>query len=314
LHDLENSHKFRPTFILSDRSTLPDELRSLQDSADFLSTFNGWITKRTFVLYAHFLADQLREYWRSLSLVISNQRFLVILDGHSSRFTIEVIQFLDDEGVDVIVLPTHCTHVLQPFDVGIPSPLKAYLAQFFHKSDLMITEEATLELANNFVMPHWVAGKQKVLFQAFIWAWDTATTVHNIASAFKKAGIIPLDIEAPLQNPSTRQSRPDELFPDPPDSLEIMNITFLISSDRFAVLAARSHRLFTNKDPVTEAKKQCRRLVCSSCPEGRFLASSSQFLWRKKCVTSADGMFQRPRIMVHRWNGFSPEFMWRTDV
>ena len=44
-------------------------------------------------------------------------RHLIILDGHKSHVTLEVIQKTKYHGVDVISLPSHISHALQPLDV-----------------------------------------------------------------------------------------------------------------------------------------------------------------------------------------------------
>jgi hypothetical protein len=31
---------------------------------------------------------------------------------------------LDNAGIDVLILPPHSTHIMQPFDVSLASPLK----------------------------------------------------------------------------------------------------------------------------------------------------------------------------------------------
>jgi hypothetical protein len=78
---------------------------------------------------------------------------LLVLHGHSSRFILEAIHFLENKGIDVFFLPAHCTPILRPFNGAIASPLKIYLARFFQESELTITEDATFELANSFVSP-----------------------------------------------------------------------------------------------------------------------------------------------------------------
>jgi hypothetical protein len=42
---------------------------------------------------------------------------LLLLDGHTSRWTFEAMIALQGAGLDVVILTTYCTHVLQPFDV-----------------------------------------------------------------------------------------------------------------------------------------------------------------------------------------------------
>lgn len=55
-------------------------------------------------------------------------RRLLIMDGHSSHITANIITFCMDKSIDILVLPSHTSHVLQPLDVGVFSPLKRALA------------------------------------------------------------------------------------------------------------------------------------------------------------------------------------------
>lgn len=40
--------------------------------------------------------------------------------------------------IDLLVLPGHCTHILQPFDVAVAGPLKTYLKIELSKIDFQI--------------------------------------------------------------------------------------------------------------------------------------------------------------------------------
>jgi hypothetical protein len=42
---------------------------------------------------------------------LANERFLLVIDDQSSRYSFEAINLLFDHEVDVPVLPFHCTHV-----------------------------------------------------------------------------------------------------------------------------------------------------------------------------------------------------------
>jgi hypothetical protein len=162
--------QFRLTFILPDATRLPEDLRCLQNEAYFISTANGWMTKQAFLISAHFLVDELQEYRRNLPLAIADQRCLLVLDGHSSRFTVEASAFLNEEGVDVLILPSHCTHVLQAFDVCIASPLKTRLAHLCEKADLTLTEEDALRLSESLSNLHFLAEKRQRLVRALLLA------------------------------------------------------------------------------------------------------------------------------------------------
>jgi hypothetical protein len=52
---------------------------------------------------------------------------LLILDGHGSHVTIKVIEQKKDFGLNMITLPTHTSHALQPLDVSCFKPFKIAL-------------------------------------------------------------------------------------------------------------------------------------------------------------------------------------------
>jgi hypothetical protein len=51
-------------------------------------------------------------------------RHLFILDGHGSHVTLEAIQQSKKFGFDMIILPSHTSHALQPLDVACIKPFK----------------------------------------------------------------------------------------------------------------------------------------------------------------------------------------------
>lgn len=44
---------------------------------------------------------------------------LLVLDGHGSHITINVIEFAKSNGIHLLCLPSHTSHILQPLDVGV---------------------------------------------------------------------------------------------------------------------------------------------------------------------------------------------------
>lgn len=54
---------------------------------------------------------------------------LLIIDGHGSHHTYEFIQYATDNNISIFGLPSHCTHLLQPLDVVIFSPIKHYYSE-----------------------------------------------------------------------------------------------------------------------------------------------------------------------------------------
>jgi hypothetical protein len=50
------------------------------------------------------------------------------MDSYGSHITASFISFCMDNAVDFLILPPHCSHALQPLDVGVFSSLKRALA------------------------------------------------------------------------------------------------------------------------------------------------------------------------------------------
>jgi hypothetical protein len=49
---------------------------------------------------------------------------LLVMDGHGSHITANVIAFCIRHAIDLLILPPHTSHTLQPLDVSVFSPLK----------------------------------------------------------------------------------------------------------------------------------------------------------------------------------------------
>ena len=60
-----------------------------------------------------------------LSNIPPSQPVLLIMDGHSSHVSIDVIQLARDTGIHLLCVPTHTTHILQPLDIGVFKSFKS---------------------------------------------------------------------------------------------------------------------------------------------------------------------------------------------
>ena len=54
---------------------------------------------------------------------------LLVVDGHGSHITAPFMRFCMDHGILVLLLPPHSSHLTQPLDVGIFSPLKRRMSE-----------------------------------------------------------------------------------------------------------------------------------------------------------------------------------------
>jgi hypothetical protein len=304
--------KFLPTFILPGHKTLPGDLADFCNHACFISSESGWMTQRCFLLYAHFLIHELKVYCENLPVHLIGQRLLLILDGHTSRWSFEAIALLRDVGIDVLVLPAHCTHVLQAFDVSIAAPLKTRLAELCQTLLLTLSRTEFNELICTQSEPHWLADKRRILFRAFLYAWDEVATERNILSGFRTTGIAPLDVTVPLSNSNTRKICPNEVFEVPADAPEELNCCLVTRDETLQFLSEKPKRMFPEKEErVVDQFSQWEQMIMLPNKSGMFLSAPIAFLWNRrlqpKRFDSDDG---HPKIFVYKRTTATNDLPW----
>ena len=102
---------------------------------------------------------------------------LLLLDGHTSHISIEFIKFCEQMKIIALCLPPHSTHLLQPLDVGVFSPLnKTYKKLVSANSRYGAMNVTKIEFLDHI---------QKARKQAMM------TT--NVMGGWRGAGLIPYD-------------------------------------------------------------------------------------------------------------------------
>ena len=82
----------------------------------------AWITSYLFSAWiSHFITNI-----RQVDAISSSERHLLVLDGHESHITLEVATLARDAGLDILTLPSHTSHTMQPLDVSVFGPFKKY--------------------------------------------------------------------------------------------------------------------------------------------------------------------------------------------
>ena len=86
---------------------------------------NVWMTKWLFHSWiSHFIGSL-----RKTTKIDEENIHLFVLDGHNSHVTLEVVTSTMNSGLDIISLPSHTSHVLQPLDVSYFKPFKSAFRQ-----------------------------------------------------------------------------------------------------------------------------------------------------------------------------------------
>jgi hypothetical protein len=124
--------------------------------------------------------------------IFPSNHHLLILDGHGSHVNLEVIEQAQQFGLDMITLPSHTSHVLQPLDVSYFKPFKTTLNNNYYYS----------MVSNNYKEPN------KIIFANWVdKALNAALSKRNLKNGFKVIGIWPF-------NPKVMDGRtkPSELY------------------------------------------------------------------------------------------------------
>lgn len=83
-----------------------------------LASKSGWMTTEAFKeVLSHFI-----KFMR----VSRESPGLLTMDNHISHVSAEVVQMAKDHGVVIITFPPHCSHRLQPLDLSVYGPFKAF--------------------------------------------------------------------------------------------------------------------------------------------------------------------------------------------
>ena len=148
------------------------------DEVYFVASANGWTCKSLGLQWLQKVFDP------ATKVKAGRSKRLLIVDGHSSHVNMEFINWADQNGIIIHILPAHTTHRLQPLDVGLFSPLStAYSNQL---NSLMHKGLGIVSMTKRFFYP---------LFRD---AYRAFFIKKSILHAFEKPGIFPVDPEKVL--------------------------------------------------------------------------------------------------------------------
>ena len=130
---------------------------------------NGWIDTELFHLW---LSKHIIKY------AVSSRPLLLVLDGHSTHYQPETVQFAKQNGIIMFCLPPDTTHVSQPLDTCVFRPLKKYWNDGVH-AFLSRNPGKTITKYN--------------ISSLLREAWSKAMTQENICAGFCNSGIYPFN-------------------------------------------------------------------------------------------------------------------------
>ena len=107
-------------YILKGCYFLADYIANCEEGAVMGMQPNAWMTRWLFESWISHFIECLK---RGPGIALSN-RHLPILDGHNSHVTLEVVKISMESGLDIVSLPSHTSHALQPLDIACFKPFK----------------------------------------------------------------------------------------------------------------------------------------------------------------------------------------------
>ena len=154
---------------------------------------------------------------------------MLILDGHCSHLTIDLIDLARENDIILYCLPPHLTYLLQPLDVAVFKSLKVHFTKFAHQVKLVSLASKKILTVNrtNFT----------ALFRE---AFEACMIMSTIKNGFRKCGIYPYD---PSSIDWTKLKN-DEITEEVPVPPATSSTSSALSA---AEAAVRSHPLVENK-------------------------------------------------------------------
>lgn len=167
--------------ILNQLQSLPAELEMYKSQDVFFSTQgNGWINKKLFYAWALMFCDWLNAYRKEIHH--PDATVTLLLDSHNSRADSDVLELFKKCNVRLITFPPHCTHALQPFDVGVAKNLKYWYTKYYKEA---LNEREAIKLPS--------VAKRQIAIECIIRAWNHVLTPSAAECAFQKTGILPFN-------------------------------------------------------------------------------------------------------------------------
>ncbi|KAF2883719.1 hypothetical protein ILUMI_22447 [Ignelater luminosus] len=135
-----------------------------------LANPSGWMTSDLFI--------QVLDHFIKFTNSCSENPTLLIYDNHESHISLATVEKPRKFGVNILTLPPHCSHRIQPLDVSVFRPFKSYY-------------NATVDswMLRNPGIPMTIYQVAECVGEAH----PKAFTPANIIAGFKRSGIYPLN-------------------------------------------------------------------------------------------------------------------------
>ena len=176
-----------PFIVLTKLVNIPPDLDTLCQTGQIhlASTNSGYMTRDLFVIWVFHFINFVKVYRSNLSPNLRSRPILLISDGHTSRENPLALHLLNRENIHLLILPAHCTHILQMFDVVIASAFKQSYSKHFDVFFRQTEEDKTI--TSN-------VGKVRLAsVLSIVAAWKETTSLVFTLKSAQKTGMFPVN-------------------------------------------------------------------------------------------------------------------------
>jgi hypothetical protein len=176
-----------PLVILS-LAEAPDLPKELDKFFAIGGQSSGWMNSNIFVTFIETMFASLMDSYRE-RVGKPNAPVLLIVDGHISRYALDVKSLVEKFNIYVLVIPSHSSHLIQPLDLLFFFYFKTQLRRLWHADDTETRPQARIRL-----------------LEAAKAALEFAFNKGTIKESFKRSGLCPFDrhkhSSSPFVNPA----------------------------------------------------------------------------------------------------------------
>ena len=97
-----------PMFIFPRKRKVESLMHNAPTGALGHCTESGWTDEQSFLKWL--------KHFTTIAKPSKEKKHIIILDGHHSHKTLEAVEYAQLNGIELLTLPPHCTHRMQPLD------------------------------------------------------------------------------------------------------------------------------------------------------------------------------------------------------
>lgn len=163
---------------------IPNDLMEYKNYFIWKYQESGWMTKELFSDWIDYFIECVNNKRKELCL--NDERAVLVADGHLSRKNSQIIKKLNDNHIDLLILPPNTSHVLQPLDLRVNGVLKQKL-----KSLLREVKSTSLSI---------IKSRRAFFISDLITAMTSALALDFVEGSFAFSGLWPFDTSIALNS------------------------------------------------------------------------------------------------------------------